>query len=158
MSAFSNFPHTFSSKILRPQNLNTTFQRTYADTIPPQRPHNTHRPPRFLGLHVPPLPLHLHSLRHAIRRSRQLPHQLFPRRIPPILPSTPHNLLHLPSALHYLLPESLNSSTECVFCTGSETNVFLRSVSADYADRWMDLGISLVYVGVNGGCGAVLAC
>ena len=49
----------------------------------------------------------------------------------------------------YLTPNSLNSTTECVFCTGSETNIFLRGVSAEYADRWRNFGIFLIYVGFN---------
>ncbi|ORY16214.1 Pyoverdine/dityrosine biosynthesis protein-domain-containing protein [Clohesyomyces aquaticus] len=49
----------------------------------------------------------------------------------------------------YLKPESMSSTTECIFCTGSETNVFLKSVSSDYGDRWRNLGISWVYVLVN---------
>ncbi|KAL8673294.1 MAG: hypothetical protein Q9168_002292 [Polycauliona sp. 1 TL-2023] len=49
----------------------------------------------------------------------------------------------------YLTSESLNSTIECVFCTGSDTNVFLASVSAVYGDRWRNLGIFVVYIGFN---------
>lgn len=49
----------------------------------------------------------------------------------------------------YLTPESMNSTTECVFCTGSKTNTFLKGVSAEYEDRWRNLGIFLVYVIFN---------
>jgi ATP-binding cassette subfamily G (WHITE) protein 2 (PDR) len=49
----------------------------------------------------------------------------------------------------YLIPDSMNSTTECVFCTGSDTNVFLRGVSADYSDRWRNFGICWVYVVFN---------
>jgi len=49
----------------------------------------------------------------------------------------------------YLVPDSMNSTTECVFCTGSETNIFLKGVSSEYGDRWRNFGISLVYVVFN---------
>jgi ATP-binding cassette, subfamily G (WHITE), member 2, PDR len=49
----------------------------------------------------------------------------------------------------YLLPDSVNSTVECVFCTGSDTNIFLKTVSADYADRWRNFGILWVYVVFN---------
>ncbi|KAL8995486.1 MAG: hypothetical protein Q9169_004780 [Polycauliona sp. 2 TL-2023] len=49
----------------------------------------------------------------------------------------------------YLTPGSLNSTMECVFCTGSDTNVFLESVSAVYGDRWRNLGIFCVYIVFN---------
>ncbi|VUC22208.1 unnamed protein product [Clonostachys rosea] len=49
----------------------------------------------------------------------------------------------------YLVPESANSTTECVFCSGSETNIFLKSVSSDYNDRWRNFGIFLVYIVFN---------
>lgn len=47
------------------------------------------------------------------------------------------------------MPGSINSTTECVFCTGSDTNVFLKSVSADYNDRWRNFGICWVYIVFN---------
>ena len=49
----------------------------------------------------------------------------------------------------YLTPDSMNSTTQCVFCSGSETNIFLASVSAEYGDRWRNFGIFWVYVLVN---------
>ena len=49
----------------------------------------------------------------------------------------------------YLTPDSMNSTTECVFCSGSETNIFLKSVSSEYGDRWRNFGILWVYVLVN---------
>lgn len=49
----------------------------------------------------------------------------------------------------YLTPESLNSTIECVFCSGSETNIFLAGVAAEYEDRWRNLGIFMVYVMFN---------
>jgi len=51
----------------------------------------------------------------------------------------------------YLTPQSMSSTTECVFCSGSDTNVFLRSVSAEYGDRWRNLGIFVVYMVFNVG-------
>lgn len=45
----------------------------------------------------------------------------------------------------YLTPESMGSTTECIFCSGSDTNVFLESVSANYEDRWRNFGIFWVY-------------
>ncbi|PSN69556.1 ABC transporter-like protein [Corynespora cassiicola Philippines] len=49
----------------------------------------------------------------------------------------------------YLTLDSRNSTAECVFCSGSETNIFLNSVSSDYGDRWRNFGISLIYVVFN---------
>lgn len=49
----------------------------------------------------------------------------------------------------YLTPQSMGSTSECVFCSGSDTNVFLKSVSAEYGDRWRNFGILWVYVIVN---------
>jgi len=46
----------------------------------------------------------------------------------------------------YLVPASMQSTTECVFCTGSDTNIFLKSVSSEYEDRWRNFGICLIYV------------
>jgi ATP-binding cassette, subfamily G (WHITE), member 2, PDR len=45
----------------------------------------------------------------------------------------------------YLTPESMGSTTECIFCSGSDTNAFLESVSASYEDRWRNLGIFWAY-------------
>ena len=50
----------------------------------------------------------------------------------------------------YLTPGSRDSTTECVFCRGSETNIFLAGVSAEYGDRWRNLGIVFVYMLSNG--------
>ncbi|KAF2001388.1 ABC transporter-like protein [Amniculicola lignicola CBS 123094] len=49
----------------------------------------------------------------------------------------------------YVVPSSMNSTTECIFCSGSETNIFLKGVSSEYENRWRNLGISLVYVVFN---------
>ncbi|KAH8748816.1 Pyoverdine/dityrosine biosynthesis protein-domain-containing protein [Hyaloscypha sp. PMI_1271] len=49
----------------------------------------------------------------------------------------------------YLTSDSMGSTTECVFCSGSDTNVFLESVSAKYKDRWRNFGIFWVYILFN---------
>lgn len=49
----------------------------------------------------------------------------------------------------YLVPDSMDSTTECVFCTGNDTNTFLKSVSAEYEYRWRNFGIFWVYVVFN---------
>ncbi|KAF2270328.1 ABC transporter-like protein [Lojkania enalia] len=49
----------------------------------------------------------------------------------------------------YLTLDSMNSTTKCVFCGGSETNIFLKGLSAEYGDRWRNFGIFLVYVCFN---------
>lgn len=56
---------------------------------------------------------------------------------------------HIDSFGGYLTPESINSTTQCVFCTGSETNIFLKGVSAEYQYRWRNFGILLAYVIFN---------
>jgi ATP-binding cassette subfamily G (WHITE) protein 2 (PDR) len=47
----------------------------------------------------------------------------------------------------YLLPST--NSTDCIFCRASDTNVFLRGVSAIYSDRWRNFGICWVYIVFN---------
>ncbi|KAK0921097.1 Multidrug resistance protein [Friedmanniomyces endolithicus] len=47
-----------------------------------------------------------------------------------------------------------SATSECNYCTYSDTNVFLRAVSANYAHVWRDYGILWVYIIVNA-CGAV---
>lgn len=49
----------------------------------------------------------------------------------------------------YLIPDSMNWTTECVFCSGSETNIFLEGVSAEYGDRWRKFGNFLIYATFN---------
>lgn len=49
----------------------------------------------------------------------------------------------------YLINSSMGSTTECVFCSANETNIFLKSVSAEYGNRWRNFGIFLVYVVFN---------
>ncbi|CAK7198611.1 Multidrug resistance protein [Sporothrix eucalyptigena] len=39
--------------------------------------------------------------------------------------------------------------SNCNFCTVSDTNVFLTSISSSYAHRWRDFGIGMVYIVVN---------
>ncbi|RMD43205.1 hypothetical protein DV735_g1891, partial [Chaetothyriales sp. CBS 134920] len=56
---------------------------------------------------------------------------------------------YIESSGGYLSAESVNSTSECVFCTGSETNLFLKGVSSDYGERWRNFGIFLVYVVFN---------
>jgi ATP-binding cassette subfamily G (WHITE) protein 2 (PDR) len=47
----------------------------------------------------------------------------------------------------YLL--NSNATRDCNFCTIKSTNVFLTSVSANFATRWRDFGIMWVYVVFN---------
>lgn len=56
----------------------------------------------------------------------------------------------------YLTPESMTSTTQCVFCSGNDTNVFLKGVSAEYRDRWRNLGIFGIYLLFNVGAAVVL--
>lgn len=49
----------------------------------------------------------------------------------------------------YLTSESMGSTTECVFCSGNDTNIFLETVSANYDDRWRNFGIFWVYIIFN---------
>jgi ATP-binding cassette subfamily G (WHITE) protein 2 (PDR) len=49
----------------------------------------------------------------------------------------------------YLSSESMNSFTQCAFCSGSDTNVFWKGVSAEYDNRWSNFGICWAYVGFN---------
>ncbi|KEF51094.1 ATPase [Exophiala aquamarina CBS 119918] len=49
----------------------------------------------------------------------------------------------------YLTPDSIGSTTECVFCSGNDTNSFLKSVSANYAERWRNFGIFWCYTLFN---------
>jgi ABC-type multidrug transport system permease subunit len=57
--------------------------------------------------------------------------------------------IEAPGTSGYLTPASMGSTTECVFCSGHDTNVFLQSVSADYADRWRNFGIFWSYIVFN---------
>lgn len=49
----------------------------------------------------------------------------------------------------YLTPESVGSTSVCVFCPGNDTNVFLKNVSANYNDRWRNYCILWVYILFN---------
>jgi len=42
-----------------------------------------------------------------------------------------------------------SATSDCGFCSISDTNVFLAAVSSHYEDRWMNFGIFWVYVVVN---------
>ncbi|KAK0281109.1 Multidrug resistance protein [Friedmanniomyces endolithicus] len=46
------------------------------------------------------------------------------------------------------------ATSACNYCTYSDTNIFLRAVSASYAHVWRDYGILWVYIIVNA-CGAL---
>jgi ATP-binding cassette, subfamily G (WHITE), member 2, PDR len=41
------------------------------------------------------------------------------------------------------------ATSDCAFCTISDTNVFLKAVSANYSDRWRNFGILWAYVIFN---------
>jgi ABC-type multidrug transport system permease subunit len=56
----------------------------------------------------------------------------------------------------YLTPDSIASTSECIFCSGNDTNVFLETVSANYDDRWRNIGIFLVYIIFNMSAAPVL--
>ncbi|PKS10963.1 hypothetical protein jhhlp_002722 [Lomentospora prolificans] len=47
----------------------------------------------------------------------------------------------------YLIDE--NSTTECQFCSVSDTNTFLKGAKVDYADRWRNFGIVWAYIIFN---------
>lgn len=47
----------------------------------------------------------------------------------------------------YVLNEG--DTTDCSFCSVKYTNVFLKSVNAEYADRWRNFGILWVFIVVN---------
>lgn len=49
----------------------------------------------------------------------------------------------------YLEEVASSSSNECVFCPSSDTNIFLKGFSAEYGDRWRNLGIVWAYVLFN---------
>ncbi|KPI34782.1 ABC transporter CDR4 [Cyphellophora attinorum] len=46
-------------------------------------------------------------------------------------------------------PATIDSTTECSFCTLADTNKFLAGVSADPKNMWRDFGLMWVYVLVN---------
>lgn len=53
----------------------------------------------------------------------------------------------------YLLDN--NATTDCNFCSLSDTNSFLAQVNVYYKDRWRNFGIMWVYIIFNV-CGAIL--
>lgn len=60
----------------------------------------------------------------------------------------------IPAAGGYLTEASKNATSDCAFCTISDTNAFLAGVNIDYKDRWMNFGLMWVYIVFNA-CGAV---
>ncbi|KAL7948144.1 ABC-2 type transporter domain-containing protein [Trichoderma barbatum] len=42
-----------------------------------------------------------------------------------------------------------NATTDCSYCPIADTNVFLTSISSNYAHRWRDFGIGMVYIVFN---------
>ncbi|KAK1690168.1 ABC-2 type transporter-domain-containing protein [Colletotrichum godetiae] len=42
-----------------------------------------------------------------------------------------------------------SATSDCQFCTIADTNVFLKSISANFDNRWRDFGIGMVYIVVN---------
>ncbi|KAJ4267167.1 Multidrug resistance protein [Fusarium torreyae] len=47
----------------------------------------------------------------------------------------------------YLLDN--DATSDCNFCVMDDTNVFLKSLSSSYENRWRDFGIGMVYIVVN---------
>ncbi|KAL2890097.1 ABC transporter CDR4 [Ceratocystis lukuohia] len=47
----------------------------------------------------------------------------------------------------YLL--NSNATTDCQYCSISDTNIYLSSVSASYGDRWRNIGLLAVYIVFN---------
>lgn len=41
------------------------------------------------------------------------------------------------------------ATSDCQYCTLDDTNVFLKSISSSYADRWRNFGLLMVYVVFN---------
>ncbi|KIW62366.1 hypothetical protein PV04_10546 [Phialophora macrospora] len=68
---------------------------------------------------------------------------------PPPLNCSTYLAPYMEASGGYLTPDSLGSTTECVFCSGNDTNVFLESVSAKYEDRWRNFGIFWSYIVFN---------
>jgi hypothetical protein len=42
-----------------------------------------------------------------------------------------------------------NNTSDCEFCSVSDTNTFLAGVSANYSDRWRNFGIMFIYIFFN---------
>lgn len=68
---------------------------------------------------------------------------------PPPLNCSTYLTPYIEASGGYLTPDSMGSTTECVFCSGNDTNIFLRSVSANYDDRWRNFGIFWSYIAFN---------
>lgn len=54
----------------------------------------------------------------------------------------------------YVLNE--NATTDCSFCTISETNTFLASIESHYDQRWRDFGLLWVYIIFNAGAALLI--
>lgn len=68
---------------------------------------------------------------------------------PPSLNCSTYLAPYIEASGGYLTPGSMGSTTECVFCSGNDTNVFLASVSASYEARWRNFGIFWSYIIFN---------
>lgn len=68
---------------------------------------------------------------------------------PPLTTCVEYLAPYMESQGGYLVPESMNSTTSCVFCSGSDTNVFLESVSSEYKDRWRNFGVTWAFIVFN---------
>lgn len=68
---------------------------------------------------------------------------------PPPLNCSTYMTPYIEASGGYLTPGSIGSTTECVFCSGNDTNVFLQRVSANYNDRWRNFGIFWSYIAFN---------
>jgi ABC-type multidrug transport system permease subunit len=42
-----------------------------------------------------------------------------------------------------------DSTTECVYCSISETNTYLASIGSHYSERWRNFGLIWVYIVFN---------
>jgi ATP-binding cassette subfamily G (WHITE) protein 2 (PDR) len=49
----------------------------------------------------------------------------------------------------YLTDATANATSNCSFCTLSDTNAFLAQVNVYYSDRWRNFGLMWVYIVFN---------
>ncbi|KAI8628388.1 ABC transporter ABCl1 [Xylariaceae sp. FL1651] len=49
----------------------------------------------------------------------------------------------------YLQPGTENRTSECVYCSISDTNTFLAGIGISYDDRWRNFGLMFVYIAFN---------
>ncbi|KAJ4982875.1 ABC transporter cdr4 [Stagonosporopsis vannaccii] len=68
---------------------------------------------------------------------------------PPSTTCSTYLAAYIENSSGYLTPESMGSTSECVLCSGDDTNIFLKGVSANYNDRWRNYGIFWVYIIFN---------